>query len=267
MLFTATNLFYALNISEFYNLNAPSFYTYISLLLVSFATISIGISLFSYFSVQQKIPPVDEVLHWRLARIISDAVFQQKKLFVAASAIYAIVFALLDGILVYQPQVNFGLAYFVSGPTWRMVTCCGNPGYVPVGLFYLPAQHIGVELFPLSIFLLLVVSLLVGANVSLLVRAFRLSRTSSAKASERKGVMGSVFGAAFGLFAGCPTCAAAFFLSMIAGTGATGLSSLIAEYQPLVVGLTLPLLSFAIYSQARSIGTILKGCDTKVVAK
>ena len=241
------DFFYASNVSEFYDLRASPAYSYTTLLMFVVASISIGISVFSFLSIQQKIPPVadsSKVLHWRSLRIISDAVFQQKKLFVSATAIYAVIFALLDGILVYQPSVNFAIAYAVTAPTARVVTCCGTPAYVPVGLLYLPAQHVGVELFPLSVSLLLVVSLLVGLNVSLLFRAFSLSRTGKTKTSEGKGVAGSVLGAAFGLFAGCPTCAAAFFLSMIAGTGATAFSTLIAEYQPLIVALTLPLLFF-----------------------
>ena len=272
VLLTAIDFFYALNRSEFYNLGAPPTYSYVSLLIFVLAIVSIGISVFSFLRIQQRIPPVadaSKILHWSSVRIISDAVFQQKRLFVSATAIYAVIFALLDGILVYQPNVNFAIDYAVTGPTTRVITCCGTPAYVPVGLLYLPAQHVGVELFPLSFSLMLIVSLLVGLNVSLLFRAFSVSRTGvdKTKTSEGRGVAGSVLGAGFGLFAGCPTCAAAFFLSMIAGTGATAFSTLIAEYQPLIVALTLPLLFFSIFWQARNIGTILQGCATKVQMK
>jgi len=272
VLLTAIDFFYLLNRSEFYNLSAPPAYSYASLLIFVLATVSIGISLFSFLRIQQEIPPVADAsmtFHWRPVRIISDAVFQQRRLFVIATAIYAVVFALLDGILVYQPNVNFFTYYLVNGPTWHIVTCCGTPPYVPVGLLYLPAQHLGVELFPLSVSLMLIVSLLVGLNVSLLFRAFSLTRTGAdeKETSRRKGVAASVLGAAFGLFAGCPTCAAVFFLSMVAGTGATAFSTLIAEYQPLIVALTIPLLSFSIFWQSRSIGTILQGCSLKAETK
>ena len=220
VLLTAIDFFYLLNRSEFYNLSAPPVYSYASLLIFVLASVSIGISLLSFLRIQQEIPPVadaSKILHWRPVRIISDAIFQQKRLFVSATAIYAVVFALLDGILVYQPNVNFFTYYFVNGPTWHVFTCCGTPPYVPVGLLYLPAQHVGVDLFPLSVSLMLIVSLLVGLNVSLLFRAFSLTRTSAdeTETSRRKGVAGSVLGAAFGLFAGCPTCAAAFLFSMM----------------------------------------------------
>jgi hypothetical protein len=271
VLFATANLFYWLNISQFYNIGAPWVYSYISLLIVSLASLSIGVSAFYYFFVQQKISPVSvdssRAVQWRVVRIVSDAIFREKKLFISATVIYAVVFSFLDGILVYQPQVNFVTYYAASVPTWRVLTCCGTPAYVPVGLIYLPAQHIGVELYPLSVLLMLVVSLLIGLNLSLLVRAFRASRSSSGKTSEKKGVVGSILGAAVGLFAGCPTCAAAFFLSMIAGTGATAFSTLIAKYQPLIFTLTLPFLAFSIFYQAKSITTILAGCEPKVDLK
>jgi hypothetical protein len=236
------------------------------------ASISIGISAFSFLSNQKKIPAVvdaSKILHRRSLGIIADVVFGHKRLFVFATATYGVVFALLDGILVYQPNVNFAINYAVTGPTTRVLTCCGTPAYIPVGLLYLPAQHIGVEIFPLSVLLMLIISILVGLNLSMLFRAFSLSRTSKYKTNTagRKGAVASFFGATFGLFAGCPTCAAAFFLSLIAGTGATAFSTLIAEYQPLIVALTIPLLFFSIFWQARSITTIMQGCSPKVQMK
>ncbi len=269
VLFTLSNLFYAVNRYEFNEIQAPGFYSYISLLLLTAASMLFAVSAFSYLKIQHSVPATVEngsnVPQWSLGRIVSDGLFQEKKLVITATAVYAFFFALLDGILIYQPKVNFALAYDVSGFTSRVVTCCGVPGYVPVGLLYFPAQHLGVQLIPLSVMLMIFVSLLVGLNVALLYRAYSLSRSNSL--DSRKGVAGSIAGAAFGLFAGCPTCAAAFFLSMIAGTGATAFSAVISAYQPVIVALTVPLLLFSIYWQARSIRTILQGCAPGVVMK
>jgi len=265
VLFTANNIFYISNLSAFYEYGASPLYSYTSALIIALATISLGVGAFSFLRMQQKVSPVvneSNTARWPLGRIISDAVFLQKKLVVSATVVYALFFALLDGILVYQPNVNFAIDYAVNSPAWRVATCCGTPAYVPVGLLYLPAQHVGVELFPLSVLLMLIVSLLVGLNLALLVKALRLSRSQ-----DTKGAAGSVLGAAFGLFAGCPTCAAAFFLSMIAGAGATAFSTIIAQYQPLIVSLTLPLLFFSIYYQAKSIGSILQGCAPEAKLK
>jgi hypothetical protein len=270
VLFTASNIFYVVNTSEFYDPGGSPLYSFTTLAIITIASVSLGVAGFSFLRTQAQISPVADgygILRWQFGRIISDAVFQQKRLFVSITTIYGIFFAFLDGIVVYQPQVDFSISYAVSGPSIRFLTCCGSPAYVPVGLLYLPAQHLGVELFPLSVLLMLLVSLLVGLNAGLLVRAFRLSRTQDIDSSKRKGAAGGILGAAFGLFAGCPTCAATFFISMIAGTGATALSTLISSYQPLIVAVTVPLLFFSIYWQAKSIGIILQGCNSKVETK
>ena len=260
----AGNLFYLMNIDRFYNFPPSLVYPIVSLIFVSLSAISLAVATISYLRIESKISPVEDedskVVNWRIGRIVADAFFGEKKIVVPATVLYALLFALLDGILIYQPGVNFSVAYGLSGPTWRIVACCGFPGYVPVGLLYLPAQHIGLQLIPLSIMIMTLVSTLVGLNLSLLYKAFRQLRSENVSSSGKKGITPGAFGVLFGLFAGCPTCAAAFFLSMMAGTGATAFSVLIAEYQPLIIALTVPLLLASIYWQAKSIRTLLQGC-------
>jgi hypothetical protein len=237
---------------------------YVSLLIFVLASFFVGLAGYSYIAGERKAPMATHgesgVTEWRLGRILSDSLFLQRKLLVVSTVVYAFIFALLDGILVYQPSVNFTLAYAVRGVTWQVDTCCGLPGSVPVGLLYLPSQHIGVELIPLSVLLMILVSVLVGLNICLLYRAYSLSR--STRSSSVKGTAGGIVGAAFGLFVGCPTCAAAFLLSMLAGTGAVAFSTFISSYQPVIAAVTLPLLLLSIFWQARSVRDILKGCST-----
>ncbi len=260
----AGNLFYVMNIDRFYSFPPSLVYPIVSLIFVSLSAISLAVATISYLRIESKISPAEDedskVVNWRIGRIIADAFFREKKIVIPATVLYAFLFALLDGILIYQPGVNFSVAYAVSGPTWRVVACCGLPGYIPVGLLYLPAQHIGLQLIPLSIMIMILVSTLVGLNLSLLYKAFRQLRSEKVSSSGKKGITPGAFGVLFGLFAGCPTCAAAFFLSMMAGTGATAFSVLIAEYQPLIIALTVPLLLASIYWQAKSIRTLLQGC-------
>jgi hypothetical protein len=262
-LFAASNFFYTFYRNAFVNVYSDPIYVYVSLAIMSVASLLLALAAFTYFRVQQKLPVSTEkesgVVEWHLGRIISDALYQHKMLFSSSVIIYAIFFALLDGILIYQPGVNFGAAYAVTGPTWRVETCCGLPGYVPVGLLYLPAQHAGLELIPISVLLMIFVSVLVGLNICLLRRAYSLSKSQNLKPGA-KGSAGGIVGAAFGLFVGCPSCAAAFLLSMLAGTGAITFSSFIAAYQPLIAALTLPLLFVSIIWQGRSIRKILAGC-------
>ena len=171
----------------------------------------------------------------------------------------------MDAILIYQPTVDFPSAYGVANPSAFVETCCGPPGYIPVGLVYFPAQHFGIQLIPISVLIMVLVSLLVGVNVSLIVVSVRKTRSlkQESKVSpqfRKSSLMGGALGAAFGLFAGCPTCAAVFFLSMIAGSGATAFSLVISQYQPVIIVLSIPLLLGSIFWQAKSIRTILLGC-------
>ncbi|MGI0090800.1 MAG: hypothetical protein ACREBS_03735 [Nitrososphaerales archaeon] len=267
VLFTISNFFYAANMTEFNKYNASASYSFTSLFLVILASAMLAVSALSYLSVERKIPPAfddnSKIILWSIERIIADTLFGEKRIVIVASATYAVFFAFLDGILIYQPSVNFFFEYVVNGPTWRIVSCCGLPGYVPVGLLYLPAQHIGLQLVPLSVLIMLLVSILVGLNVALLYRAFMQTKrfqTNVNKVSGTRGAAGGAVGAIFGLFAGCPTCAATFFVGMIAGSGATIFSTVVSEYQPVIVALTLPILFASIYWQARSFRTILQGC-------
>ena len=210
-----------------------------------------------------------------ISKVVSEAFFGQYRVVLVVSLLYAVFFAVIDAVLIYQPNVDFLSAYNVSGITLRVLTCCGGPADVPVFLVYFPAQHMGIQLIPLSVLLMILVSMLVGLNVSLLFTATRLSRGSSAfltsgsslrrgKARvgrKRRTSLGGIAGAIFGLFSGCPTCAAAFFVSMVAGSGATAVSSLLSQYQPAIVGLTIPLLLGSIYWQAKSVRILMQGCS------
>lgn len=258
-LVTADNFFYALNKAQFAGTNQAA-YVYSSLLMIVAASICFAASASSYVRAQRRfyVEPDSKQVRWSLGWIVSEAFYERKRLLLSSILLYAIFFSFIDAILVYQPTVNFFTAYVVSGPTWRVATCCGPPGYIPIGFLYLPAEHFGIQLIPISVLLMVCVSILVGLNVTLLYRAYVLS--SSKTASSSKGTIGSMIGAGLGLFAGCPTCAATFLLSTIAGTGSIALAGYIFAYQPLIVALTLPLLFFSILWQARSIRTILLGC-------
>ena len=202
-----------------------------------------------------------------LGKIISDVLFHRKKVIALAAIVYGIFFGFIDGIFVYQPGVDFASQYFVTTPTALVEYCCGPPGYIPVGLVYFPQQHFGIQLIPISVLTMILVSMLVGLNVALLYSAVKQTRTNrftQNSASSGKKFPGGAVGAALGLFAGCPTCAAAFFLSMVAGSGSTTFSTVISEYQPVIIGLSVPLLFLSILYQAKNLRTILIGCPTGI---
>jgi len=189
---------------------------------------------------------------WILPYVFS--VGRYKKYFVASSLVYGTFYAFLTSIIVYQPTVDFVEAYGASFPSALIAPCCGPPLYTPIVTVYL-ANHLGLLLIPLTIILLVVVSVLVGANSALAVFAF----DNRVKGSGRSWVGG--LGAAVGLFTGCPTCAGLFFANFLGGSGAVSFAVLLSYYQPVFVALSIPALLATPFLISRSLSrTIAGGC-------
>ena len=242
---------------------------YASLFALVGASICFGISGVSFLRQARRAPPNFDSKSGKVSqspsKVIADAFFRNRRIMILASITYALFFAVIDAIIVYQPTVDFGSNYGVSGfESSSLLSCCGPPGYVPVGLVYFPDWHAGLQIIPLSVILMVLISALVALNVSLIYSATKASRLTGANTNRgrgRKSSFGGILGTVIGLFAGCPTCAAAFFLSMLAGSGATAFSIYISQYQALIITLTVPLLLASIYFQARSTSIILQGCN------
>ena len=96
---------------------------------------------------------------------------------VIATTVYGVFFALLSGIVVYQPDLNFATLYGVHFPSTVLVTCCGSFGKIPQLVFF-ATEHLGVVVTPLMLTLLLTVSWLVGINLAVIANAFRARRTN-----------------------------------------------------------------------------------------
>ena len=260
----ANNFFFAANRTEFYSIDAPYFFTLTSLLLLLTGSAAIAFSGYAYLKVEQKKPPTvdhnSKRIQWSLSRIVSDVFFKERTVVLIGAVLYAVLFAFLDGILVFQPGVNFPNSYGISNTSFLVTKCCGPTGYVPVLSLFFPAQNFGVQLIPFSGLIMLLVSTLVGINVALLYVAAKQTRSQVPSSGNAKGLLGSAAAAIFGLFSGCPTCAAAFFLSTLAGSGATIASVILSQYQPLFVVLTVPLLLASMLWQAKSIRRLRASC-------
>jgi hypothetical protein len=266
--FTFINLLYATNKSEFQTSGESPFYPDLTLSLLIIGTALLSLTVISFLRVEVRRPVhvgANSRITESLGAIIGNSIIWNRRLVVLVALVYGTVFAFLDGILIYQPTVNFATVYGVTSTSSIVENCCGPPGYVPVGLAYFPAQHVGIQLIPISILTMVLVSLLVGVNAALLFESVKDSRPLKQRintpiAPGNTPFLGGAIGAVFGVFAGCPTCAAAFFLSMIAGSGATVFSLTISEFQPVIVLISIPLLVGSIVWQSRSIRTILQGC-------
>lgn len=176
------------------------------------------------------------------------------RVFVVSALSYGLFYSAITSIVVYQPTVNFSEVYAAEIPSALVVPCCGPTLFVPITVVYL-TEHLGLLLVPLSLILLVIVSALLGLNVTMALFAYN-NRVRKA----RKGMLGGL-GAFVGLFTGCPTCAGLFLAYTIGGTSSAAFATLLATYQPLFIGISIPVLALTPLLISRSLSKVFKeGC-------
>jgi hypothetical protein len=170
--------------------------------------------------------------------VMKDAFSSKKavRVGIAVGVAYAILYAFASSLIVYQPNVDFATTYAVTKASLAYFTE-GATGAAPQMYVYLPSQHLGMQLLPLSLLFFFLVPILVGFNVVLSFYALRLS------SFPQSGRWLATSGAVFGLFTACPTCAGLFLAGSIGGVGTT-LAVALAPFQLLFVAITLPVLLF-----------------------
>lgn len=190
-----------------------------------------------------------------LISIIAQATWNERsrKVFIITFIGYGIFFSLASGILVYQPQIDFAYHYGADIPSGFVSPCCDGPGYMPKVIVYL-TNHIGLQIIPINLVLQVMVSYLVGLNVSIAVMAYKISKKSSGA---------STVGAVTGLFVACPTCAGTF-LSIFVGT-ASGIAITLAlvQMQTLFIALSIPVLLVTPFILAKKLRNPDGSCKIK----
>ena len=199
------------------------------ILLMSFGAIGFGI----YRYHQRKITENKQNVLTTIAKLTRDS--KSKKIFVVTSLAYGIFFSLAAGLIVYQPDVIFSYHYDVVVPSAHMNACCGEPGYMPTIIVYI-TEHIGLQIIPINMVLVIIVSYLVGLNTSLAVKAISITKKSGGLTS---------IGAVTGLFVACPTCISTFFAIFISSSSAIAFTVILTHLQTLFVGITIPILLLA----------------------
>jgi len=188
---------------------------------------------------------------WLLPYALS--VRKYRRYFAISTLLYGLLYAAITSMIVYQPQVDFVEAYGVAVPS-ASLTPRGGPLYAPDLIVYV-SNHFGLQLIPLTVLLLIAVSVLVGLNVALSIFAF----DSRAKGDGR-GFVGPL-GALVGLFTGCPTCAGIFFANTLGGSGVASFAALLGYYQPAFILISLPVLLATPYLTCVSLAKVFKdGC-------
>ena len=206
-------------------------------LVAAFGAIAIGI--FRYHKGKVETKGKD------LSTIIALVTWNSKsrKIFLSTFIGYGIFFALISGTLVYQPEINFTTHYGASIPSGFIAPCCDEPGYMPKIIIYI-TEHIGLQIIPINLVLQIIVSYLVGLNVSIAVTAYSISK---------KGGGISTIGAATGLFIACPTCAGTFLSIFIGTASGIALSVALLQMQTFLIGISIPILIVTPYLMARKL--------------
>ena len=196
------------------------------LLLVSFGSIAYGIYRYHHHKAIEK--------RGGLLSIVAQTTLNNKsrKIFVATFVAYGMFFSLMSGLIVYQPEVVFSYHYDAVIPSAYINACCGEPGYMPEIIVYI-TEHVGLQIIPINLILVIIVSYLVGLNTTLAVKAISTTKKSG-------GLTG--ISATTGLFIACPTCASTFFTIFIGSSSAVTLTLVLTQLQTLFIGITIPIL-------------------------
>ena len=195
------------------------------ILLLSFGAIGYGI--YRYHN-RKSAENTNDILTI-IAKITLNS--KSKKIFVVTFVAYSMFFSLTAGLIVYQPDVTFSHHYDAIIPSAHMNICCGEPGYMPTIIVYI-TEHIGLQIIPINMVLVIIVSYLVGLNTALAIKAISITKKSG-------GLTG--IGAVTGLFVACPTCVSTFFALFIGSTSAVTFTVILTQLQTLFVGITIPL--------------------------
>jgi hypothetical protein len=215
--------------------------TYV-ILFTSF--VAIGWGLYKFYKAKTELPDSST------ASIISNAINNKraKQIFIISAIGYGIFFGLTSGIILYKPDINATDYGFPTPPHIELSPCCDLPGYMPM-IFAFFTEHVGLQIVPLNLVLLVAVSFLVGLNFALSATTFTAARGA--------GKFGT-FGAVTGLFVGCPTCAGTAFTMLFGlGASATGvtlfLTSYEAQLQTIFIAASIPVLIATPFIMARKI--------------
>ena len=181
---------------------------------------------------------------------------RSRKIFVVTFIAYGMFFSLTAGLIVYQPDMIFSHHYDAVVPSAHMNVCCGEPGYMPTIIVYM-TEHLGLQIIPINLVLVIAVSYLVGLNTALAIKAISITKKSGGLTS---------IGATTGLFVACPTCVGTFFAIFIGSSSAVTFTVILTQLQTLFVGITIPILLLTPILIAKKMQKKDDGCalDSKI---
>ncbi|HZC20838.1 MAG TPA: hypothetical protein VE223_04260 [Nitrososphaeraceae archaeon] len=207
--------------------------------------ISIGYGAVRVFKAERQITYNTNSLMSYITTVFTDNKYW--KIMIMSTTGYGIFFGFLSQIFIYRGDISFTAAG-IPIPSISVVTCCNIPGYVPLFAAYI-TNHFLILLIPINIILAVVISVLVGFNISLNLFAYKMMKVQG----TRKLTFFESIGITTGLFVGCPTCAGSLFSALFGfGSGGTAVA-LLAPFQTLFIIISIPALIISPFLIARLI--------------
>jgi hypothetical protein len=213
------------NINSLNNISLPTFI----ILLFGLVIVLIGIRSMFQLSVDKHLIYSNKI---NFQRQNNSFVYNLKKILennltLISSITYFILTSILSNTIIYRPFSSLSQTYQIEVPSLHIIGCCGLPGYFPVISIYF-TDHFGLLLIPINLFLSSVISVLIGINVSLMVKKIHITILNNKKEKIRNCTINTKksstiigLGAIIGLFVECPVCAGSFFIYVFGGNLAT----------------------------------------------
>lgn len=214
------------------------------LTIIFLSLLFVGYGIYRIFKAEQRLKTdANSLMSYITAAFLDNKYW---KVMAISAIIYGIFFGFLSQIFIYRYDISFS-EQGITVPSVNVIPCCNMPGYVPM-LTVFPTDHFLIMIIPINIILAVIVSVLVGFNISLALYAFKLEKAQNTK---RVSFVGSV-GAISGLFVGCPTCAGSLF-SMLLGYSLGTTMAVLAPFQTLFILISIPSLILAPFLIGRRI--------------
>jgi hypothetical protein len=214
------------------------------LIIIFLSLLFVGYGIYRIFKAEQRLKTnTNSLMSYITAAFLDNKYW---KVMAISAIIYGIFFGFLSQIFIYRYDISFS-EQGITVPSVNVIPCCNMPGYVPM-LTVFPTDHFLIMIIPINIILAVIVSVLVGFNISLTLYAFNLEKAQNIK---RVSFVGSV-GAISGLFVGCPTCAGSLF-SILLGYSLGTTMAVLAPFQTLFILISIPSLILAPFLIGRRI--------------
>jgi hypothetical protein len=214
------------------------------LIIIFLSLLFVGYGIYRIFKAEQRLKTnTNSLMSYITAAFLDNKYW---KVMAISAIIYGIFFGFLSQIFIYRYDISFS-EQGITVPSVNVIPCCNIPGYVPM-LTVFPTDHFLIMIIPINIILAVIVSVMVGFNISLTLYAFNLEKAQNTK---RVSFVGSV-GTISGLFVGCPTCAGSLF-SMLLGYSVGTTMAVLAPFQTFFILISIPSLILAPFLIGRGI--------------